>query len=145
MCNIRRASERDYPALKGIWEETVRATHAFLTESDIMFYKERMGGYFGAVDLFIYETGSGAKGFSGIKDGKLEMLFVVQRGTGIGSALLAHAIKEMHVSEVDVNEENPQALGFYLRHGFEPYSRHDLDTEGKPHPIIEMKLKNRGI
>ena len=45
------------------------------------------------------------------------------------------------VNKVDVNEQNPQALGFYQHYGFEVIDRSPLDGSGKPYPILHMALK----
>jgi putative acetyltransferase len=41
---------------------------------------------------------------------------------------------------VDVNEQNPQALGFYRRFGFEVVSRDAVDGLGLPYPILHCAL-----
>lgn len=138
MCNIRQAIDADIPAIMQIWEEAVRATHTFLRDDEIEFYKERGSEYLSAVDLFVYDDGR-IKGFSGIADRKLEMLFVSERGTGIGSKLLADAI-EKGITKVDVNEENPPAAEFYFAKGFRQESRSETDSEGNPHPILHLTL-----
>ncbi|WP_240792475.1 hypothetical protein [Pseudoxanthomonas sp. X-1] len=33
--NIRKAQPEDHPSLLGIWEQSVRASHDFLSEQDI--------------------------------------------------------------------------------------------------------------
>ena len=75
-------------------------------------------------------------------DGTLEMLFVSDavRGEGIGSALLAEVIGNQSVVTVDVNEQNPDALHFYLRRGFAPVGRSALDGDGRPYPIVHLAL-----
>ena len=42
--------------------------------------------------------------------------------------------------EVTVNEQNPQAVGFYRHMGFEAYKRTGLDEEGNPYPLLYMRL-----
>ena len=39
-----------------------------------------------------------------------------------------------------VNEQNPQAKGFYEHIGFQVWKRTDCDEQGKPYPLIYMKL-----
>lgn len=41
---------------------------------------------------------------------------------------------------VDVNEQNPDAVGFYRRMGFEIVGRLPLDGQGRPFPVLHMRL-----
>ncbi|WP_419214284.1 GNAT family N-acetyltransferase [Maribacter sp. X9] len=54
-------------------------------------------------------------GFLDVAEQNLEMLFIhpEYRGKGIGKLLLDYSIDNLNVSEVDVNEDNEQAVGFY--------------------------------
>ena len=72
----------------------------------------------------------------------IEMLFVRTdfRGSGIGSALMREALNR-GACRVDVNEQNPLALVFYRRFGFEVVSRDALDGLGLPYPILHCELK----
>ncbi|HVI44780.1 MAG TPA: hypothetical protein VM802_07915 [Chitinophaga sp.] len=36
------ATETDYPALTNVWEASVRATHHFLAEDDIQYFRPLM-------------------------------------------------------------------------------------------------------
>lgn len=56
-----------------------------------------------------------------------------------------HAIEELGVRAVDVNEDNTQAVGFYERLGFVQVGRSELDGQGKPYPTLHMKLSCRGV
>ena len=40
-----------------------------------------------------------------------------------------------------VNEQNPQAIGFYLRMGFEMVGRSAVDSLGKPYPLLHMRVR----
>ena len=53
-------------------------------------------------------------GFVGIEGSKIEMLFVTDkaREKGIGKQLLQYAIEQLGSNKVDVNEQNPLAVGF---------------------------------
>ena len=70
------------------------------------------------------------------------MLFIApdSRGRGIGKALVSYAVAIMGAQELDVNEQNPQALGFYQRMGFQVVGRSALDGQGNPFPLLHMKI-----
>ena len=127
-----------------VWEGSVRATHLFLSEGEI----ERIRTYVPAAlleapVLVVEESASNLPAaFMGISGRKLEMLFVSQneRGRGIGKRLLQRGIATYGVTELDVNEQNPQARGFYERMGFAVMGRSELDEQGNPYPILHMRL-----
>ena len=72
--------------------------------------------------------------FMGTENHRLEMLFLApsERGKGLGRQLLEYGIRIYDIQEVTVNEQNPQAVGFYEYMGFSAYKRTDLDEEGNP-------------
>jgi len=133
-----------YSEMLAVWENSVRATHDFITDDDIEFFKPIIiEQAFPAVTLKCVKDEQGAiLGFLGVYDAKVEMLFVLDkaRGQGIGKLLLQYAIKSLHVKSVDVNEQNPLAVGFYEHMGFSVVSRSPIDDMGKPFPILHMKL-----
>ena len=53
---------------------------------------------------------------------------------------LQYGIKTYAVERVAVNEQNPQAKGFYEHLGFQVYKRTDLDEQGNPYPLLYMSL-----
>ncbi len=142
---IVQPSINDYETLIHIWENSVRATHDFLKEEDLQFYKPLiLNEYFHEVKLFCHKnSGSEITGFMGIADDSLEMLFVnpISRSKGIGKELLIYAIEQQKVKRVDVNEQNAQAVGFYKHMGFHVVNRSELDGAGKSYPILHMELK----
>ena len=81
-------------------------------------------------------------GFIGTADGKIEMLFIdpAWRGKGIGRRLTEYAVKTLGATVVDVHEQNEQAVGFYLRMGFEIEGRSEFDSMGKPFPLLHMRM-----
>lgn len=76
----------------------------------------------------------------GIDDGSLEMLFISpeERGKGLGKRLIQHGIENYAVKRLTVNEQNPQAKGFYEHMGFHVYKRTELDEQGNPYPLLYM-------
>jgi putative acetyltransferase len=141
---IERVGEKDYVELLAVWEASVRATHDFLREEDIESLKPLiLNEYFRGVRLrCVRSRAGGIMGFSGVAEGKLEMLFIgpENRGRGIGAALCRHAVRELGVEAVDVNEQNPQAVGFYEHMGFKVVGRSALDGQGNPFPLLHMEL-----
>lgn len=144
MSSIVTAEEGEFDRITELWEASVRATHHFLPESDIDWLRPRIRHEFlQAVKLRVFKNGGGEiLGFVGVAEGKVEMLFIRPdaRGQGVGAALLRHAVDGMGATAVDVNEQNPQAIGFYLHQGFEVVGRSDLDGLGKPYPLLHMQL-----
>ncbi len=71
-----------------------------------------------------------------------EMLFLSPeaRGKGLGKRLLQYGIETYNIQELTVNEQNPQAVGFYEHMGFQTYKRTDHDEEGNPYPLLYMRL-----
>lgn len=145
---IEKPTEADYQEIVDVWEASVRATHDFLPESDILYFKPLiLNDYLKLVDLSCVRIDGRIAGFSGIAEGKIEMLFIAPkwRGEGIGRFLTEHAISKQAAIMVDVNEQNPQAVGFYKRLGFKVYERSPLDGLGKPYPILHMTLQPQNI
>ena len=130
-------------ALLQVWEASVRATHLFLSEAEILRIKEYVPQAIGGVEhLIVAEEMPGVPvGFMGVEDGRLEMLFLspAARGKGLGRQLLELGIQHYGVQELTVNEQNPQAVGFYRHLGFVDYKRTDHDEEGGPYPLLYMK------
>ena len=59
---------------------------------------------------------------------------------GLGKRLLQYGIETYNIQELTVNEQNPQAVGFYEHMGFQTYKRTDHDEEGNPYPLLYMRL-----
>lgn len=140
---IRKIEASDYQNLITIWESAVLNTHDFLKEEDFNYYKEQIPTYFEHVVLMGYEESGILVGFMGISGENLEMLFIHNdfRGKGIGKQLIYHAIKNLEVANVDVNEQNIQAVDFYKHMGFKVLKRSALDGQGKEYPILHMGLE----
>lgn len=80
--------------------------------------------------------------FMGIDSNRLETLFLSPevRGKGLGKQLLQYGIETYNIQELTVNEQNPQAVGFYEHMGFQTYKRTEYDEEGNPYPLLYMRL-----
>jgi len=141
---IRQATNADHPQLLNIWLRSVRATHHFLQESDIKALLPQLRDiYLPAVELWVTVDAEDCPlGFIGLNENHVEMLFIEPdlRGKGIGRALLDHACSLRSQMSVDVNEQNPEAVGFYLHYGFVQTGRSPLDGEGRPFPLLHLSL-----
>lgn len=139
--NIENVDPADYQEVVELWEASVRATHHFLSEADIQFFKPLiLNEFLSAVTLRCIREAGILMGFLGVAEGKLEMLFVHPgaMGKGIGKQLIQYGMAELGVVAVDVNEDNPNATGFYKHLGFKIEKRSPLDAMGKPFPILHM-------
>ena len=137
-------SRDDWPEIMIVWETSVRATHDFLKEQDLLFYKTMIRDrYLHEVELSGIRKADGSlAGFAGIAEESLEMLFVrpSERGKGVGKALLQYVIRKHGIRKTEVNEQNRQALEFYEHAGFRIVGRSATDGCGRPYPIYRMEL-----
>ena len=141
---VQNRDEALMQALLRIWEDSARATHRFLSNVEV----ERIKAYVpqtlqGVSHLIVAEDRSGVSAaFMGTEGERLEMLFLLPtaRGAGLGRQLLTCGIDHFGIREVTVNEQNPQAIGFYLHMGFTVFKRTDRDEAGNPYPFLYMRL-----
>ena len=131
-------------ALLQVWESSVRATHLFLSGSEILNIKKYVPEALRGVEhLIVADDESGSPvAFMGVENGSVEMLFIQaeERGKGFGRQLMEKGIRDYSVNRLAVNEQNPQAKGFYEHMGFQVYRRTELDEQGNPYPLLYMKL-----
>ena len=127
-----------------VWERSVRATHLFLSDSEIEQIKAYVPQALNEIaHLVIAEDDTCCPvAFMGIQDGVLEMLFISpeERGKGLRKRLIQYGITNHGIRRLTVNEQNPQAKGFYEHMGFHVYKRTDHDEQGNPYPLLYMSL-----
>lgn len=130
--------------LLSLWEASVRATHHFLSEEDILALRPLVYSALGEIPILVQAVDEAGKvhGFMGLEGDKIEMLFIhpQTRGNGLGRRFIEHAVTTLKARFVDVNEQNTQGTGFYLHLGFRVSSRSALDGQGKPFPILHLEL-----
>ena len=99
-----------------VWENSVKATHLFLSDNEIEKIKEYVPQALKEVaHLIIIENENNIPiAFMGIEGTKLEMLFIKnsERRKGLGRQLLNYGIKNYNINELAVNEQNPNAKEF---------------------------------
>ena len=144
---ITEAAERPpqlVEQLLEVWERSVRATHRFLSDGEIAEIRAYVPQALREVPrLIVARRADGTPaGFVGLAGQKLELLFLApeERGRGLGRELVQYGVERFGIREVTVNEQNPQARGFYERMGFRVCQRWELDEQGRPYPILKMRL-----
>lgn len=149
---IRRARPEDGERLVQLWERSVRATHHFLAESDIVTLRPLVAQELAseALDWWVLvSAGETLIGFLGFASDAIEALFLdpQHQGKGGGKLLVAHAesLAEGRRLAVDVNEQNEAALGFYGALGFIVTGRSPTDAGGRPFPILHMQRLAPGV
>lgn len=131
--------------LLDVWEDSVKATHLFLSNNEIENIKKYVPQALNEVSHLIIIENENNKpiAFMGIENQKLEMLFIKnsERRKGLGKKLLNYGIENYSVNELIVNEQNPKARGFYEHMGFKVYKREEVDEQKNPYPILYMILE----
>jgi putative acetyltransferase len=141
--HLRLSEPADAERLFAIWRAAVDATHDFLTPHDRSALEDPVRTYVASAALWVAEEEDGHPlAFMGLTGGHMDALFVdpAARGRGIGRRLVAHAAALHPVLTTDVNEQNGQAVGFYARLGFVAIGRSERDGEGRPYPLLHLRL-----
>lgn len=143
--NIKDRTPQLIDELLKVWEDSVKATHKFLSTEEILEIKKYVPQALSSISHLIIDTDENKKpiAFMGIEGNKLEMLFITSKclGKGIGKKMLLYGIENYNVNDLAVNEDNLQAKGFYEHMGFKVYQRNELDDQGKPYPVLYMRLE----
>ncbi len=144
MITIRKSTSSDAPVLSDIWRDSALATHDFLSQNDFKEIEAMVREqYLPNAEVWVAEDAGKPVGFMGMTDSHIDSLFIAPnlRGKGVGKHMLAHA-KSLFGDKltVDVNEQNSQGVGFYLHMGFQQTGRSEQDDQGKPYPILHLKL-----
>lgn len=141
---IRPAAPEDAASNLQIWRDAVRATHDFLTPEDLAAIDALVAEHLPAMVSWVKTDGRDRPlGFMALTGAHIDALFVDpgSHGQGVGRALVAHA-RTLHPDlTVDVNEQNPRAIGFYERLGFRRTGRSETDDQGRPYPLLHLELR----
>ena len=89
---IVHTSADRHPQLLELWEQSVRATHHFLNDAQILKIRQQIidHNYFTHVQLFHVEHQQQILGFMGIAGSKLEMLFISPLAFRQGNGFVIH-------------------------------------------------------
>ncbi|MGL4737039.1 MAG: GNAT family N-acetyltransferase, partial [Cellulosilyticaceae bacterium] len=140
---LNSVTDSDLTQILKVWESAVRATHHFLNEETLLSLIPCVveGVTFITPLVVIRDTHHAIQAFMGVHESKIEMLFIHDdyRGKGLGKQLIQYAVNTLSAQYVDVNEQNPEGVGFYKHMGFEVFDRSACDDQGNPFPILHMK------
>ncbi len=132
--NLNNINKDDMDNILNVWESSVRATHTFLKEEDIISIKPQVkeGVDYVSKFLCVRDEKGIIQAFMGVHNSKIEMLFVDlnSRGNGISKKLINYAINVLNAKFVDVNEQNTQGVGFYKHMGLIHSKDQNLMTTG---------------
>lgn len=126
-----------------IWRKASEVGHPFLAPSmldaDAALVREK---YMPAADILVAVIGGEVSGFIALLGSFIGGLFVdpSRHGQGIGKALVLEARRGQPILDVDVYEANADARAFYARLGFKKNGRRERDDQGRPLPLIALRL-----
>lgn len=142
---IRRVTSEDLPRVLDIWRGAVDATHHFLTAADRRDIETEVVVILPQLPLWLaVDSCDCPLGFMLLEGSHMEAPYIdsQQRGIGNRRALIEHALTIHSTITTDVNEQNTQALGFYLHIGFNRLGRSEKDNQGHAYPLLHMQLSS---
>jgi putative acetyltransferase len=139
---LRPSRKSDLEQLFAIWHDAVKATHHFLNDGAFAEIAQLVkDDYLPSKQFLVFAIKEDVPlVFMGTEGNEIESLFIhpEQHGKGIGKIFVDH-MKAAHSTVVlEVNEQNPQAVGFYEAAGFKLDRRDPTDRHGRPFPILHM-------
>ena len=143
--HVRSAQPEDRERMLAIWERSVRATHHFLEDRDVVELRPLVAEELAsdAIAWWVLQSAAGeAIGILGYAAAVIEGLFIDpdHHRLGGGSFLVAHAQSlAIGALSVDVNEQNASALRFYEALDFSVVARSPTDAGGRPFPILHLR------
>jgi putative acetyltransferase len=130
--------------LMEIWEESVRKTHLFLEEEDILALIPEVSEAIATIPnlAVMVDANDRALGFLGLAGQKVEILFLSPGaiGQGLGRRLIEWALDRGAVL-VDVNRENLAARDFYLHLGFKVFAVSERLAGERSFSLYHLKFK----
>lgn len=138
---IRPSRVDEGEQIVAIWRAAVDATHQFLKLDDRRAIDEMVRDFLPSAPLLVAtDHGDRPLGFMLLDGSHMEALFIHPKfhGSGLGAALVEHAL-DLHPNlTTDVNEQNDAALAFYERLGFQRIGRSPVDRQGRNYPLIHL-------
>lgn len=134
-------------ALVDLWKDSVKESHDFLAESDILEMESEVSALLRSSENTLVATDSDKfLGFLGTEKNHISMLFVHPKffRCGVGRALLREAfmrnLKNYDTIFVDCNADNTRGIRFYSTLGFKEVGRSAKDSKGRAFPILHLQV-----
>lgn len=134
-------------ALVDLWKDSVKESHNFLAESDILEIESEVSVLLRSSENTLVATDSDKfLGFLGTEKNHISMLFVHPKffRCGVGRALLREAfmrnLKNYDTIFVDCNADNTRGIRFYSSLGFKEVGRSAKDSKGRAFPILHLRV-----
>lgn len=146
MYTLRASRPEDGNALVDLWRRSVDATHHFLSAEDRKAIDDEVCGFLPQAPVTVaVDENDKPLGFMLIDGTHMEALFIDPdvRGSGIGRELLQYGLSSHGPLTTDVNMQNSQAVGFYQRMGFVETGRSEVDSQGRPYPLIHLRYQGQ--
>lgn len=141
---IRQARVEDAARNLQIWRGAVAATHDFLSTADLAEIDALVARWLPTAAPWVFcDDADEPVAFMALTDAHVDALFVDpnRRGGGVGRTMIDHARGLHGALTVDVNEQNPLAVGLYERVGFQHTGRSPTDDQGRAYPLVHMALR----
>jgi ribosomal protein S18 acetylase RimI-like enzyme len=137
---------RDLEPCLAIWRRASEVGHPFIDAADLdadaALVRER---YMPAATIRVAEAEGRPAGFIALLGSFIGGLFVdpAAHGRGIGRSLVRDALADHPCLDVEVYEANAGARAFYARLGFRETGRREADDQGRPWPLLRLRLDTR--
>ncbi|WP_370523318.1 glutamine-hydrolyzing GMP synthase [Helicobacter winghamensis] len=139
-------------ALVSLWEDSVRDSHDFLRENDIVALKPEVSELLKTSENTLVATDDETfLGFLGVEHNRIEMLFVHPKffKRGVGIALLrevfVRSLRQYDNIVVDCNAGNTRGLRFYQQLGFREIGVSQKDSKGRDFPIVHLEVSSKEL
>lgn len=142
--SIRRSRPEEGERLIAIWCRSVDATHDFLSRAYRAELEEQVSAFLPTAPLWVAANKQDEPvGFMLLTDKHMDALFIDPdvRSSGVGKRLVEHALLLTPNLTTNVNEQNEQAIGFYLKLGFMVTGRSEKDDSGRPYPLLHLRYQ----
>ena len=143
LLRVRAYCPDDLSIVSKIWFDASLQAHPFLGEARLREQRKLVEQiYLKKSESWVATRRDEVVGFIGLLDQFIGGIFVapVHQSTGVGSALIAHALSLKSELMLEVYAANNNAVNFYTRLGFEEIARRSRDDEGLPFENIHMRL-----